>query len=206
MHDSRLDAHRIVVLFWHCPRRFAGVTDALCIWRCVEFFVHDPQILVSTSGRWALPWHTHLGGARLMDATAYSRRKRQGSVLASMASSFWAASCCGTMALRPAWPGCWQVLTLFRQCADLMNHYMLFHEGKAGCDKQGRRLGWGRGERAHCWQFCRRCSACSGCCPCTASALRCHASGARHGLPLCTFMTCAMPPLRRSFPLAHACQ
>ena len=26
--------------------RFAGVTDALCVWRCVEFFVHDPQILV----------------------------------------------------------------------------------------------------------------------------------------------------------------
>ena len=26
--------------------RFAGVRDALCVWRCIEFFVHDPRILV----------------------------------------------------------------------------------------------------------------------------------------------------------------
>ena len=31
--------------------RFAGVTDALCVWRCVEFFVHDPQILVRAWNR-----------------------------------------------------------------------------------------------------------------------------------------------------------
>ena len=28
-------------------RRCAGFKDALCIWRCIEFFVHDPRILVS---------------------------------------------------------------------------------------------------------------------------------------------------------------
>ena len=31
--------------------RFAGVRDALCVWRCIEFFVHDPRILVCQADR-----------------------------------------------------------------------------------------------------------------------------------------------------------
>ncbi|CAL8463691.1 g3225 [Coccomyxa elongata] len=55
-------ACRVAVLLW-----FAGFKDALCIWRCVEFFVHDPRILRKTGECFGLNGAIFLGSILLWD-------------------------------------------------------------------------------------------------------------------------------------------
>ncbi|KAK9917318.1 hypothetical protein WJX75_003111 [Coccomyxa subellipsoidea] len=55
-------ASRVALLLW-----FAGFKDALCIWRCVEFFVHDPRILRKTGECFGLNGAIFLGSILLWD-------------------------------------------------------------------------------------------------------------------------------------------
>ncbi|CAK0785578.1 hypothetical protein CVIRNUC_008788 [Coccomyxa viridis] len=53
---------RAAVILW-----FAGVRDALCVWRCIEFFVHDPRILRKTGECFGLNGLIFLGSILLWD-------------------------------------------------------------------------------------------------------------------------------------------
>ncbi|CAL5224378.1 g7054 [Coccomyxa viridis] len=59
---SALYATRVAVVLW-----FSGVRDALCVWRCIEFFVHDPRILRKTGECFGLNGLIFLGSILLWE-------------------------------------------------------------------------------------------------------------------------------------------
>ena len=114
--DVHLAALQGLIPQFDATLRFAGVRDALCVWRCIELFVHDPRILVCQADL-----HHPLMALRLILvqllpkwqlACEYllSCSEKQGSASASMASSSWAAFCSGTMAYHQACNGCYELL------------------------------------------------------------------------------------------------